>query len=277
MHVVSNDAPADDELDRIVRRHIDLVHAAALRQMNGDRNSAADVTQAVMIVLVTKFRAGKLPRERHMAGWLLIVTRNTVLQFRRAAGRRVRHEAGAAQQPQPERTDQSHDDLRAALDRALISLGSVDREVVARRYLQNQSLAEIGIAVGMNENTAGRRIARAIEKLRNILEPGNIKGPSLALLAMLGAEAAVKAPAACASVAAPSALSLELANRILRRMTVAKMSASIAMVFGTLFMLVGVVIAVVALGAKQGATGPPTTLTVVPHPGPIAIEFGDVD
>lgn len=273
MHVLPNDTSAEDRLNQFIHSYVDLVYAAALRQMYNDANSAADVTQAVMIVLITKYRAGKLPGERMMAGWVLNVTRNTVLQFRRAAVRRARHEAEATKQFPSGPEDQPDADLRAALDRAMLALGPIDREVVARRYLQDQSLAEIGVAIGMNENTTGRRITRAIEKLRNILEPQGVKATPAALIAGLSAEAAVKAPAVCASITTPAKLAVELANRVLRRMTMVKIMGSIVVTLGVFFILSSVVISVVAFGGKQQAsTGPAPALPIAPQPGPVTIE-----
>ncbi len=275
MHALAHDVATEDRLDQAVHRYLDLVYAAALRQMHGDANAAADVTQAVMIVLIKKCRAGKLPEERWMAGWILNVTRNVVLQFRRAAARRTKHEK------QVMRSDVDTDvssstageaELLAALDRAIAALGAVDREAVARRYLQDQSLAEIGAALGMSENTAGRRVARAVEKLRRILDPGGIKVSSAALVALLGVQAAVRAPAACASLATASSLSSEIANQTLLRMTMAKLATIAAIGIGTLFVLLGVVVAVIPPKEKEATTNPSAASSNSPQPGPITLD-----
>jgi DNA-directed RNA polymerase specialized sigma24 family protein len=48
------DERADKAFAELVRRHIDLVHSAALRQVGGNESNAADVTQTVFTELATQ-------------------------------------------------------------------------------------------------------------------------------------------------------------------------------------------------------------------------------
>src|SRR5580693_1015204 len=133
---------SEADLDQLAQRYLDLVYASALRQMNGNADAAADVTQSVMIVVIRKGRARALPKESVMAGWLMKVTRYTVMQYKRTAARRAAHEEAAGRMVDPPVTRVIlESDMRSALDAAVLSLGSVDREVVARRYLRGESLA----------------------------------------------------------------------------------------------------------------------------------------
>src|SRR4051794_32182879 len=80
-------------LDLLVRRYIGLVHAAAMRQVR-DPHLAADITQAVFIVLVR--RADSLRGDVILPAWLHTVTRHAVANARRVAQRREFHERNRA-------------------------------------------------------------------------------------------------------------------------------------------------------------------------------------
>src|SRR5437870_1014366 len=73
-----------------VRRHIDLVFAAASRRMTSDTHGAADVTQQVFIAAAKHARA--LARHPRLTGWLYTTTRNAVLDHMRNEQRRWKRE-----------------------------------------------------------------------------------------------------------------------------------------------------------------------------------------
>ena len=81
-----------ESFNEVVRRHVHLVHAAALRQTR-DPHLADDVTQAVFIVLAR--RAGKI-RDGALTGWLVQTARYAALGAMRLKSRRKFHEQKAA-------------------------------------------------------------------------------------------------------------------------------------------------------------------------------------
>ena len=205
------------DMETGVSRYVDFVYAAACRQM-GDRAAAEDVTQAVFLVMAQKRLAGALPEEKYMLGWLLQTTRFAVKAARRSAIRRGYHEKQAGGVMREEAghvgSEVEFTELRAVLDDALLRLGKVDREVVMRRYLRDEPIGQIAASVGLSENGAGRRIARAVEKLRKILARRGVVTPIGGIVAVMGAEAVVKAPTALAGTVGGSSAATIAANGV---------------------------------------------------------------
>ena len=76
----------------LVERHLDLVHATALRRLN-DHHQAEEVCQAVFLLLARK--ASLLPRGIVLAGWLHRTTHFVAERTRRAESRRKEREQKA--------------------------------------------------------------------------------------------------------------------------------------------------------------------------------------
>ncbi|MGN6367963.1 MAG: RNA polymerase sigma factor [Phycisphaerae bacterium] len=262
MHDFSQkDRGREEGIEALVRRYGDLVYAAALRRMGGDASGAEDVAQVVMMIVVAKGRAGKLPEERVMAGWLIKVTGYAVKQAKRAAARRAKHEGRKSEVRSEE--SEVQEGVRRELDEALLALAAVDREVVVRRYLQGESFAEVGRAVGMSENTAGRRGARALEKLRGILMRRGVTAPVGVIAGGLGVEAGVKAPAACAAgvvLAGTGAASAGTGAAILKgtmlMIAAEKVKIGVVAVVVIFLAIGGVVMTTKIVGGGGGEAGP---------------------
>src|SRR5438105_15484551 len=95
-------ARSEQEFEQLVRRHVDLVYSAALRQVK-DPSTAEDVTQAVFTLLATK--APTILAGAALAGWLLVSTRYAAINTLRGESRRRRHEHEAAMMKRQEQHD----------------------------------------------------------------------------------------------------------------------------------------------------------------------------
>jgi RNA polymerase sigma factor (sigma-70 family) len=111
----------------LVRRHIDLVHSAAVRMVN-DPHLAKDVTQGVFVALAKD--AGKLTDHPVLSGWLHRTARNIAAQTVRTEVRRRTREKEAAAMNEDRETEAPWEEIAPHLDAALAELSEPDRDAV---------------------------------------------------------------------------------------------------------------------------------------------------
>src|SRR5215469_8075539 len=148
----------------VVARYVNLVYSTAFR-FTANAHHSEEVSQAVFIILERK--AEKLSSRVVLSGWLYQTTRLTAANFMKAEFRRQRREQEAYMQSTlNEPNDATWREIGPLLDEAMGRLGATDRDAVVLRYFENKNSAEIGSALRMTEETARRRVNRALEKLR---------------------------------------------------------------------------------------------------------------
>lgn len=206
-----------EAFSQIVRRHIQLVYASALRQV-GEAQMAEDITQTVFALLARK--AGSV-RRHSLAAWLLAVTRHAAANERRAALRRRRRERQSAKPHAVAPPPADEDDVTALLDDALARLSELDRQAVVLRYMQGRDARSIAAALGVSEQAARKRLTRAVERLRRffrsrglVIAPATLGG---ALTAKVDVPAGL-AQKVIASALAPSPARLSAVRHIERAM-----------------------------------------------------------
>ncbi len=191
-------AEARDEaaFAELVRRHIDLVHSVALRQAQGDAQLAKDAVQLVFVDLARK--AAPLSRHVTLAGWLHTSARFAANKLIRGEQRRRTREQEAA--AMPETTDHAIDweQMRPLLDEGVAQLNAADRDAVVLRFYQKRTHLEIGTAFGLSENSANKRVERALEKLRAYFSKRGVTTTAAALAGVISANSVQAAPAGLA-------------------------------------------------------------------------------
>ena len=277
-----SDAPKA-ALAEIVRRHVDLVYAAALRQVR-DPHLAEEVTQAVFLVLCRKVdMAG---RSKSLAGWLLTVTRFTAVDAMRRQMRQTRHEQAAARaRSEAVESGESWAEAAPVLDEALAKLRPTDRDAIALRFFQDQPLAEVGRALGIGEAAAQKRVSRALEKLRILLSKRGVQIGLVALGTGIAANGTMAAPphlAGTATATAMTAMAGDLAAAgaagTLAKGTLALMAwakVKLAMVVVASLAICGGAVATATMMVNRAPAEPPVKIPAatapVPRPAPSAL------
>ena len=188
----------------LVRRHVNLVYSAALRQVNGDAHLAQDVAQTVFTDLARK--AASLSRRATLTGWLYTSAHFAAAKIARTENRRRDREEKFMREPIHEPAPEPDwEKLRPVLDQAMHELKEPDRDVILLRYFENRPFAEIGGQLGLNENTARMRVERALEKLRDILTKRGVT-TAATLASVISANAVQLAPAGLAATLASASL-----------------------------------------------------------------------
>ncbi len=178
----------------LVRRHLDLVFATALRKVE-DAGAAQEVAQNVFTDLARK--AWRFAPDDSLPAWLHKAVLLESQSWLRGELRRRRREETAVELGTIMKSSDDQTAFRALvplLDEALLSLREKDRTALLLRFYESQSLRDVGAAFGVSEDTAQKRVQSALEKLTEFFKRRGYKTASVA-----AAIAALKHTAATAS------------------------------------------------------------------------------
>ena len=182
---------AEDAFAELVRRHVDLVHSAALRQVRSPQ-LAEEVAQSVFIDLARQAR--RLAPKTILTAWLYEVTRRTAIDVVRREARRQLREQIATEMNVMNATAADWTHIEPLLDEAMHALDETDRAAVLLRYFENKSLREVGAALGTSDDAAQKRVSRAVERLREFFGKRGVGVGASGLAVVLSANAVQAAP-----------------------------------------------------------------------------------
>jgi RNA polymerase sigma factor (sigma-70 family) len=184
---------SEDAFAEIVRRHLNLVFSAALRQVRQPQ-FAEEITQSVFVDLARQAR--KLAPNTILSAWLYQVTRRTAIDVIRRESRRqlreqVAHELNAMNAPDTDWTQ-----IEPLLEEGMDALEERERAALLLRYFERKSLAEVGLALGINEEAARKRVSRSVDRLREFFVRRGVTVSAVGLTATITSNAIQAAPAA---------------------------------------------------------------------------------
>ena len=192
---------AEDAFAEIVRRHLALVHSAALRQVRSPQ-LAEEIAQSAFTDLARNSQ--RLAPDTVLAAWLYQVTRRTAIDVVRRETRRQAREQIATEM-NATTTDAAWLHIEPLLDEAMDGLDDTDRAAVLLRYFENKSLREVGQALGVSDDAAQKRVSRAVERLREFFAKRGVAVGAGGLAAIISANAIQAAPVGLAATISAAA------------------------------------------------------------------------
>lgn len=180
----------------IVRRHVNLVYSAALRQVRSPQ-LAEDVAQSVFADLARD--AGKLKPDTILTAWLYTVARRTAVDTVRRESRRQLREQIALEMNTMNATPDDWAQIAPLLDDAMAALDETDRTAILLRYFENKSLRDVGASLAISDDAAQKRVSRAVDSLRAFFTKEKLAVSAGAVVTLVSANAVQSAPVGLAA------------------------------------------------------------------------------
>ncbi len=150
-----------EQFTSLAQKHMDMIFRLAYSYLRS-REEADDVTQNVLLAL---WRTDKtFESGEHVRAWLIRVTVNECKKILRSPWRKRSEPLEDYENTLAFETDRDRD-----LYEAIMALDRKYRAVIVLYYYEGYSIAEIGHLLGIPDPTVGTRLARARERLKNML------------------------------------------------------------------------------------------------------------
>jgi len=147
------DEGSESAFGELVRRHMNLVYGASLRQLSGDSCLAEGVCQLVFLELARK--SSKLCGHPALAAWIYTCVRHKAANLRRSEVRRQRCETGAHAMNELRQSEQASIDwleIVPVLDDVMHELNEKERAAVILRFFEQRTIEDVGSALGLTKS-----------------------------------------------------------------------------------------------------------------------------
>ncbi|MFN3581547.1 MAG: RNA polymerase sigma factor SigX [Pseudomonas sp.] len=157
--------------EELMRRYQRTLFNVCARYLGNDRD-ADDVCQEVMLKVLHGLR--QFEGKAKFKTWLYSITYNEcITQYRKEKRkRRLMDALSLDHDPQDELVESTADQVtdRASLDRWLVHVNQVDREILVLRFIAELEFQEIADIMHMGLSATKMRYKRALEKLRKNID-----------------------------------------------------------------------------------------------------------
>ncbi|MGH1450513.1 MAG: RNA polymerase sigma factor SigX [Pseudomonadaceae bacterium] len=156
--------------EELMRRYQRTLFNVCARYLGNERD-ADDVCQEVMLKVLHGLR--QFEGKAKFKTWLYSITYNECITQYRKEKRKRRLLDALSLDPQEEETpelDATQVTYRASLDRWLVHVNQVDREILVLRFVAELEFQEIADIMRMGLSATKMRYKRALEKLRSHLD-----------------------------------------------------------------------------------------------------------
>lgn len=194
--------------EEVVRRHVDLVFSVAFRKVRSQQ-LAEEVVQTAFLDLAKSIQ--RLKPDTVVSAWLYQVAHRTAVDSIRRETRRAAREQIAVQMNAldsfPDLPEPDWAQVEPILDDEMAGLPEPDRIAILLRFFEGKSFAEVGRAIGLSEDSAQKRVSRALDKLRGALQGRGVTVGAGTLVTLISTQCVQSAPLALASSVAAAVAS----------------------------------------------------------------------
>jgi len=186
-------------------------------------SSPEEVAQSVFTDLARN--AARLKPDTILTAWLYEVTRRTAINVVRGEARRQLREKIALEMNAMNANADDWTQIEPLLDEAMHALDDTDRTAVLLRFFENKSLREVGQTLGTTDDTARKRVNRAVEHLREFFAKRGVTVGASGLVTVISTNAVQAAPVGLAVAISTAALTVTtITTATLTHATVATMN-----------------------------------------------------